>query len=113
MVEDVNSYRQSRHRARWYMGLAYFAVSAIAAGLLARYLEKVGGVGGIPNAMYLAFGPFIALAQGHGLFIYIAATVSVLPLLVVATGRSGAPRAALIAVAIGIWLVIGRWMYAG
>jgi hypothetical protein len=113
VIENSTSADPGVRRARWLAGVAYLAASAIALVFLPGYLERVGGPGNVPNAMYLAFGPFIALAHGHGLFIYLAATVCVLPLLVFATGRKGSIRVLLIAAAIAIWIVIGRWMYAG
>lgn len=104
---------KSKLRAQWLIALGYLAGSVASAIPLNGYLQRVGGTGEVPQAVYLAIGPLIALAQGHGLFIYLVTTACVLPLLLSAVAREGAARVALCVIAASIWLLVGSWMHAG
>jgi len=101
------------HSNRWWVVSVYFAVSLAGSWWFGHYLDKVGGAGGVPNAIFLAFGPIVALAQGHGLLIYLVTTAIVLPLLVASVGKNIVLRLLYVGAALFAWMAVGYWMHAG
>lgn len=99
--------------AKWLTAIAYFGVTFISAWWLSGYLARVGDTQNIPNAMWLFFGPVIALAMVHGIAIYIVASAVVLPLLLASVGSSTVWRSIYLCGAASVWVAIGYWMYGG
>ena len=99
--------------AKWVTAIGYLVFSFAGAWWFGGYLGKVGGTGNVPDVMYLAFGPVIALAHAHGVFIYLVTTAVVLPLIVAAAGQDGWKRVLFIFSALVVWVAIGHSMYAG
>src|SRR5262245_17341039 len=97
----------TRSLIRWAIVIGYFVVTFVGASWFGGYISRVGGIGNVPDAIYLVFGPIIALSHGHGIPIYIFATVAVLPLLLVAVGLTIFPRLLFFAAAVVVWVAVG------
>lgn len=91
--------------------LIYLIATVAGATWFGGYLNEVGGK--VPYLVWLTCGPLIALSNPHELHIYLAVTVIVLPLLVLAA-RPGVFRRAICAGgALAVWLYAGHWMFTG
>ena len=65
----------------------------------------------IPNVAYLAVGPLISLAVGHGLIFYFVATLICIPMALIACRAHSRERAfALILSSVAVWILVGSMM---
>jgi hypothetical protein len=90
--------------AAWCIG--YILITVALYAVFYYYLLSVGGLGKVSKGMMWAFGPAIALGSGHGLELYLLASILVLPLLIVAT-RAPRAKALFFALAGLAWVSIG------
>jgi hypothetical protein len=91
----------------------YFVLSFCGAWWLDHYMGPNGDSAHVPHYLYLVFGPLISLVYGDAIFIYIAATAIVVPLLLLAVQSGPYLRLIWFLSAVSFWVAIGHWMYAG
>ena len=94
-------------RATVFVGL-YVLLSVVVAWAFRSFLAAGHDTMDIPRIWLIVLGPMVTLAVGHGVEIYILATLVVLPLGVVALTRRRRGLAAVYgASALGAWLCFG------
>ena len=99
--------------AQWLTITSFFAANFFGAWWFGGYIGRVGGMNHVPEFLWLALGPMIALADVHGLAIFVVTTLIVLPLLVAAVSAVGVRRMLYLSGALIVWVTVGWWLHAG
>lgn len=110
-MKELGHLEMSVTKKIWAGIAIYIAVSVVGILLARTYVIALRDIELIPNAYMYLFGPFIAAATVHGIFVFFFASMTVVPLAIggwCANDREN--KVALFCFAIAIWLALGAFL---